>query len=193
MANERSDTKTKILETAAEIVGREKNLNLTIREIAKRAGVNLASVNYYFGSKKNLLQEVEKMLMENVLLVYADLENEDLPIKDRLVNWADSLIKNMIDYPGIIYLIGTRVLKRDNTIFNVYLSLLETDITPLVKELSGLKDTEEVKYKVLQLISGIVYPALIISSESEASALDLSDSITRKKYVSALVKSLENC
>lgn len=192
MADDRYDTKTKILETAAEIVGREKNLNLTIREIAKRAGVNLASVNYYFGSKKNLLEEVEKRLMENVRLVYTDLENKALPIKNRLVNWADSLIKNMIDYPGIIYLIGTRVLKRDNTIFNVYLRILETDITPLVKEFTGLSADEEIKYKVLQLISGIIYPALIISSENEASALDLRDDDTRKKYVTALVKSLEN-
>ena len=138
MSPEKSDTRTKILETAAEIIGREKNLNLTIREIAGRAGVNLASVNYYFGSKEKLFEEVEMQLMENIRLIYTNLENRSLPIKERLINWADNLIKNLIDYPGIIYLIGTRVLERENTSLNIYLGLLETDITPLVRELTVL-------------------------------------------------------
>ncbi len=190
MALEKSDTRNKILDTAAEIIGREKNLNLTIREIAGRAGVNLASVNYYFGSKEKLLEEVEMQLMENIRQIYTNLENKSLPIKERLINWADKLIKNLIDYPGIIYLIGTRVLERENTSLNFYLGLLETDITPLVRELTGLRNDEEVKYKVLQLISGIVYPALIISSDNEASGIDITEDTIRRKYVTALVTSI---
>lgn len=191
MAEEKNDTKSKIIEAAAEIIGRERNLNLTIREIANRAGVNIASVNYYFGSKDNLLSEVEMLLMEKIRQIYTGLENNSLSTREKLINWADNLIKHLIDYPGIIYLIGTRVLERENTCLNIYLNLLETDLTPLVKELTGVKDETIAGFKVLHLISGIVYPILIFSSESETAVIDIGNANTRKKYVRSLVVSIE--
>lgn len=191
MAEEKNDTRSKILETAAEIIGRERNLNLTIREIANRAEVNIASVNYYFGSKENLLSEVEMLLMEKIRQIYTGLDDNSLPTREKLINWADNLIKHLIDYPGIIYLIGTRVLERENTCLNIYLNLLETDLTPLVKELTGVKDETIAGFKVLHLISGIVYPILIFSSDSETAVIDIGNDDTRKKYVRSLVTSIE--
>jgi AcrR family transcriptional regulator len=191
VAEEKNDTRSKILETAAEIIGRERNLNLTIREIANRAEVNIASVNYYFGSKENLLSEVEMLLMEKIRQIYTGLDDNSLPTREKLINWADNLIKHLIDYPGIIYLIGTRVLERENTCLNIYLNLLETDLTPLVKELTGVKDETIAGFKVLHLISGIVYPILIFSSDSETAVIDIGNDDTRKKYVRSLVTSIE--
>ncbi len=190
MTEESNETKVRILETAAEIIGREKNLNLTIREIANRANVNIASINYYFGSKEKLLEEVELLLLENIRKIYAKLDNPKLAVRERLNNWADNLIKHLIDYPGIIYLIGTRVLERESTCLNIYLGLLETAIMPLVKELSG-SDAKEARFKVLNLISGIVYPVLIYSSESETAVIDISNDQTRKEYVRSLVNGIE--
>ncbi len=192
LREEKNDPRAKILETAADIIGRERNLNLTIREIACRAGVNIASVNYYFGSKEKLLDEVEMLLMDNIRKIYNTLNNSALPVKDRLINWADNLIKHLIDYPGIIYIIGTRVLERENTSLNIYLSLLETDIMPLVKELADEENHEKAGYKVLNLISGIVYPVLIYSSENETAGIDISNALTRKGYVISLVSGIEN-
>jgi TetR/AcrR family transcriptional regulator, regulator of cefoperazone and chloramphenicol sensitivity len=191
VAEEKNDTKSKILETAAEIIGRERNLNLTIREIANRAEVNIASVNYYFGSKENLLSEVEMLLMEKIRQIYTGLDNNSLSTREKLVNWADNLIKHLIDYPGIIYLIGTRVLERENTCLNIYLNLLETDLIPLVKELTGINDEKIAGFKVLHLISGIVYPILIFSSDNETAGIDIGNADTRKKYVRSLVVSIE--
>ncbi|NMD43626.1 MAG: helix-turn-helix transcriptional regulator, partial [Firmicutes bacterium] len=44
------------MKTAVEIIGREGNLNVTIREIAERAAVNIAAINYHFSSKENLIE-----------------------------------------------------------------------------------------------------------------------------------------
>ena len=192
MAEEKNDTKSKIIEAAAEIIGRERNLNLTIREIANRAEVNIASVNYYFGSKDNLLSEVEMLLMEKIRQIYTGLDNDSLSTREKLINWADNLIKHLIDFPGIIYLIGTRVLERENTCLNIYLNLLETDLVPLVKELTGIKDESIAGFKVLHLISGIVYPILIFSSDNETAGIDIGNADTRKQYVRSLIVSIEN-
>lgn len=192
MATDRNDTKTKILETAAGIIGKERNLNLTIREIATRADVNIASVNYHFGSKEKLLEEVEMLLMEKIRHIYTKLHNSDQSTREKLIRWADNLIKHLIDYPGIIYLIGTRVLEKENTGLNIYLHLLETDINPLVKKLTGVTDETAAGFKVLQLISGIVYPVLIYSSNNETAGINIGDTVIRGKYVTSLVDSIEN-
>lgn len=192
MAEEKNDTRSKIIEAAAEIIGRERNLNLTIREIANRAEVNIASVNYYFGSKDNLLSEVEMLLMEKIRQIYTGLDDDSLSTREKLINWAGNLIKHLIDYPGIIYLIGTRVLERENTCLNIYLNLLETDLVPLVKELTGIKDESIAGFKVLHLISGIVYPILIFSSDNETAGIDIGNADTRKRYVRSLIVSIEN-
>jgi len=191
MISEKNDPRSRILEAAAEIIGKERNLNLTVREIAERANVNIASINYYFRSKENLLDEVELLLMEKIRSIYTDLDDFKLNTKDRLVNWANNLIKHLLDYPGIIYLIGTRVLERENTSIDQYIRLLETDLDPLVKELTGSKDTNIVGFKVLHLISGVIYPVLIFSGIEGPAGIDINDETKRKKYIRSLIASIE--
>lgn len=60
------ETKKAILEAARQLVCEYEDLNqVTAREITKRAGVNLAMINYCFGSKEALFYEVfEKMKEE---------------------------------------------------------------------------------------------------------------------------------
>jgi AcrR family transcriptional regulator len=190
LSNDKNDTRTRILEAAAEIIGRERNLNLTIREVAARADVNIASINYHFRSKENLLSEVEMLLMENIGHVYTHLGDPGANTATRLINWANTLIKHLIDYPGIIYLIGTRILEKEPTGINQYLSLMDRDLAPLVKELAGIDDDDTVAFKVLQLISGVVYPVLITSSSDETAGINISDEKTRLAYVSQLVASI---
>ncbi|KAA3622964.1 MAG: TetR/AcrR family transcriptional regulator [Proteobacteria bacterium] len=47
-----------ILEAAEELMARRGFHAVTMREIAREAGVNLGSVTYHFGTKENLLQEI---------------------------------------------------------------------------------------------------------------------------------------
>lgn len=187
---EKTDTRSKIIEAAAEILGRERNLNLTIRDIASRAEANIASINYYFRTKENLLEEVERLLMEKIKEIYDGLLDETVAARDRLITWADRLLAHLIDYPGIIYLVGTRVLERESAGLNEYLKLLETVLTPVVKELTGITEPQKLSFKVVQLISGVVYPLLIYSGTEKTAGIDIGDNRTRQAYLDSLVSGL---
>ena len=52
------DTRTRILNAAGPIFAQKGYEAATVREICQQAGVNLASVNYYFGGKERLYLEV---------------------------------------------------------------------------------------------------------------------------------------
>ncbi len=52
------ETRTRLLDAAAELFARQGFHGTTVREIAERAGVNLAAGHYHFGSKRELYLEV---------------------------------------------------------------------------------------------------------------------------------------
>ena len=54
----KSDTKTRILDAAQSLFAEHGFSDTSLRLITTRASVNLASVNYHFGSKKELIQAV---------------------------------------------------------------------------------------------------------------------------------------
>lgn len=58
------DIRRKIIEAATYLFGVEGYAATSTRAIAQRAGVNIASLNYYFKSKKGLFDEVTKNIME---------------------------------------------------------------------------------------------------------------------------------
>jgi len=53
-----SDTVTRILDAAEELFAEKGFSETSLRTITAKADVNLAAVNYHFGSKKALIQAV---------------------------------------------------------------------------------------------------------------------------------------
>ncbi|MBW2093068.1 MAG: helix-turn-helix transcriptional regulator [Deltaproteobacteria bacterium] len=52
------DTKKRILDSAERLIAEEGYHSTSLRAITCDAGVNLAAVNYHFGSKEHLAEEV---------------------------------------------------------------------------------------------------------------------------------------
>ena len=59
-------TKLRILEATQELIRERGFENASVREIAKRASVNVASINYYFSKKENLMGEILILLSEEL-------------------------------------------------------------------------------------------------------------------------------
>jgi AcrR family transcriptional regulator len=60
MNSKQEETRKKVIKAASELFNELGYENISMREIAKRAEINLASINYYFESKQNLLGEILK-------------------------------------------------------------------------------------------------------------------------------------
>ena len=60
-------TKNDILDAAECLFSQNGFSHTSMREITTRAGVNLASVNYHYGSKKNLIQAVFKRYFDKLM------------------------------------------------------------------------------------------------------------------------------
>lgn len=76
---------------------------VTVRAIAAEAGVNVAAVNYHFGSKRKLLDEV----LEQTLRTGFSLEELDeelaagVPLRRAVENFVVTYLHNAVRYPRI--------------------------------------------------------------------------------------------
>lgn len=86
----------RLIEAAGEVFGEHGFHGATVREITKKAGVNLAAINYYFRDKEELYWEVFKHAMSCTLK--SDQEcNEDAPPEEQLENFITKILHNMMD------------------------------------------------------------------------------------------------
>ncbi|KWX85688.1 transcriptional regulator, partial [Paenibacillus riograndensis] len=60
--DKKSETKEKIMQATLERTKQNGFESITIRKIAEASGTNVSLVNYYFGSKENLISESIKMI-----------------------------------------------------------------------------------------------------------------------------------
>lgn len=196
MSNEALDTRSKILQTAIDIVGLKGEV--TTREITEKAGVNVASINYHFGNKNNLLKEVENYysgLLYN--LQYEILVDEDTKPVDKLILWTKSLIHFMFQFPALIGLI-VNISNEDKSykpliIQKIYLNKeLQRTIEGIISESTGIKDGKVLGYKYLQIFSGILGPVvgkIVYSTYGEAeTGYDIESSEDIDEYIDILVK-----
>lgn len=98
MAQDEINAREKIFQATLELItGGENAERITTRQIAAKAGVNSALVNYYYQSKENLLSQVVGVMMDDIIsrVMQKDSMNTDAQTKLRniLITTADAAFK----------------------------------------------------------------------------------------------------
>lgn len=76
------ETRQRLLEAACDVFAGKGYRNATVQDICERAGANIAAVNYYFGSKQSLYEEVWTHLWDVAHRGYqAEIESIDSPVE----------------------------------------------------------------------------------------------------------------
>lgn len=69
----KKDSKTKLLEAALKEFAKNGFYGATTRDIAKRAGLNISAIMYYFGGKKGIYTAVLESIVVEVNALFSDL------------------------------------------------------------------------------------------------------------------------
>ena len=78
------ETRWRLLQAATEVFAEVGYRAATTREIARRAGVNLASIHYHFGDKATLYREVFRLPFLNDCNTFATLDIAQVPLDEAL-------------------------------------------------------------------------------------------------------------
>jgi AcrR family transcriptional regulator len=132
-----SDTKSRILDAAERLFARDGFHNTSLRTLTGLAEVNLAAVNYHFGSKEALLQAVierrllplNKIRREKIEKVLRRAQKQGTPPAslDLLRAFIEPTLAFRHSGPGakdFIALVGRAVSEPDETVRNCFMKLV---------------------------------------------------------------------
>ena len=134
-----SDKREHILTVAEELFGEHGFDGTSVRDIAQKAGVNLAMISYYFGSKEKLLEALIELRAGYAYGILEEL-NKDEKLSpwdkiDRLVDFYVDRILTNLPFHTIMYREATNVRNEDirDKIISIKLRNLE-QITKIIQD-----------------------------------------------------------
>lgn len=87
-----------IIEVAEKLFAEQGYDGTSIRDISKAAGVNLAMVSYYFGSKEKLLEAIfQYRIFHSWFAVKESLERTDMNPLEKMLVLVDSFVEKLAD------------------------------------------------------------------------------------------------
>ena len=148
------ETKQKLLQTAAKMFAEHGIDGVSTRDLAKESGVNLCSINYYFGTKQNLYDAV---LDEVINKIASFAKYKQIPLQNKKLNPQEELnafISNMVNFmcsdavSGVeSELLIKEILQPSNTYNRLYTEVIEPmhkRLTGLIMQITGLTEDEAI-------------------------------------------------
>lgn len=186
-------TKDRIIKATLDIIGSEGFQNVTVRKIATRAEVNIAAVNYHFGSKDVVIDKALKYVTSRIISVFSILENAVLSPEIRLCSFIKAYADTVYEYPDIIkYMINQKIHNADGRVeFSQYLENQGIGlVSQTLSELKPHTDSRMLVMKTLQILSCISFPILMGGQIREIAGLDLFNPETRTPFINLLIDSI---
>lgn len=92
-----ADTRSRLLETAGEVFAQTGFREATVRDICRRAGANIAAVNYHFGGKEQLYRSVLEYSFAYAQERYPLALDPEATPESQLLTFVDTSLKRMMD------------------------------------------------------------------------------------------------
>ena len=133
------ESSCRLLKVACEVFAERGYRKTTIGEICRRAECNVASVNYYFGSKDELYAAVWKNAFEEGLRVYPAYGGlgEDAAAEERLGAMVKSALHRILDSGRLGYS-GQILLREMSEPSGVMDEIIPSVVRPLAEGLFGI-------------------------------------------------------
>ncbi len=113
----REDKREQLLRIAVDMYSREGDF--TARDLTARAGMNIASLNYYFGSKENLVGEIEQRLLQLFTEDITSVSAKGRTPLERLSTLLYAVAERLLANPGITRHFVDMLIAGDDRVFEL--------------------------------------------------------------------------
>jgi len=108
MPGEKIDAESRrrqILDTAFRIASRDRLEGISIRAVAREAGVSMGLVSFYFGSKEGLLVALLKRVVDTVFTIGFRATDEQAAPNERLFSVVANTLELILDRPSDVQIL----------------------------------------------------------------------------------------
>ncbi|MGE5370579.1 MAG: TetR/AcrR family transcriptional regulator [Solirubrobacterales bacterium] len=183
------DTKAKIVQATLEIISGEGCQQVTVRKIAAKAGVNVAAVNYHFGSKDMAVNEALKSVTAQIIGAFDRLSRTGESPRGRLYRFITEYMDAVYRHPDVIKNLVSQTLHNSNVAGN-YQAYLEAEgivlLSGVLSELYPDESDETLRMMVVQLIGCMSYPVILGQRMTAVSGINLEEPGQRDRYARLL-------
>lgn len=170
-------TEDKIKRTALALFLERGFERTSIREIARRAKINIALLNYYFRSKENLFDSIFSGLLGKYTPVLNGILNAPLPIEEKIKMYVEKYIDILLDNPRLTYFVLSVLHRNPDKItkLKIFQSLYHTGnftiyFTEEIKK-GHIKDVDPTQF-FLNMLSLITFPFTVKQVIMEKNKMD---------------------
>ena len=163
MGAEREAVKARIIEATIACIEKGGISSVTARSVAKEASVNVASINYYFGTKENLLEETFKTALEHFSFdIHHLLSLPELHSHSLLKVFFSFLMEGIQRYPRLVQalLFNEKIAPKYRTTFlHQFSSIVDVVVERILQE-NPRCSSQEATMRVLQMLYAVLSTCL---------------------------------
>jgi TetR/AcrR family transcriptional regulator len=189
-------TQDKIRKTAIRLFLENGFERTSIRDIAKKAKINIALLNYYFRSKENLFESIFTTLVGKYSPLLNGILNSEKPLDEKVNEYVSNYIDILIENPRLTYFVLSVMHRNPDKIkkFHVFQSLYNTEV--LSKQLAAeaklgnIRPTDTTQF-FISMLSMITFPFAVKNLLIEQNNMDEAGFIEfmqeRKGHISGML------
>jgi len=166
--NKQQLQKTKLLDATQELLASKSYIEVTIREVAERAGLNSAMVRYYFNNKEGLflalLEQMSKQHFNNMIHISEQ--------KDPIKHFIQFMLKMLSNNNSFARLIHDEFAHSNSKLSDAFIEKfpkrMAKFLPQLIKQNTSITDDRKAKQAAFTLVSMIVMPFIGLSVRKKA-------------------------
>ncbi len=152
-----------ILDAALKAAIQKGTSNVTVREVAKSAGVNVAAINYYFSSKHQMLKSLDRLFWDNFNEAFKKLDRTDKEAEEKLLDWMVDALSYAVHYPGIVVILREKFASPKTAEDIAYRDKLYENIGKVRKLFNEVVGCDEADKKLFTMFSSaVLWPYLAL-------------------------------
>lgn len=186
----KQDKKQTIINAALDCIKESGLQHVTVREITEQAALNTAAINYYFGSKEELLHQALQKHFENLLVDWeVILERQALDFQQGLKVLLREILEEARKNPNLFIAQVYEPLTNKNT-DSPFAEQFDRFIRHLLEQKTKSqpdKSVETHQVEIMQLFSGVLFPGLVQHLFTDFDQWDLNEAEHQEQYVEELV------
>ena len=189
-----SQKKQRIKNSAVDMFA--KKGNVTIRELSRATGVNIASINYYFGGKENLLAEIELAMVNRLRSIIKKLKEMDLDPVISARSFIEEAYTFFSENPGFFKFIGGTLINQNHPYMMKYLKeeishgILKQYLYSLIEKGANITDKTEIENRCMIFFASLALPLFQIQFTERADFFNLFKKVIRKENFISYMNSL---
>ncbi len=180
----------KIILATIECIEKEGLHAVTIRGIAREAGVNSAAINYYFRSKENLIDATLQQTIDHAIMDLTEiLDDNSIPPRKVLRSFFMYLLEGSLRYPEMTkaHFYDPILRNKYNVGFNRWIATIFDKIQKVFLKEYPEYDKTDIRLMLIQMLSAVIFHCLVPDMYNNYLDTPLKDLTTQYRYVDTML------